>query len=42
MIRFIELQNGNMRFRSGGGITFLSNATDEYNELIEKVYVPVN
>jgi para-aminobenzoate synthetase component 1 len=41
MIRFIEIHNGKMRFRSGGGITFLSNATDEYNELIDKVYVPI-
>jgi para-aminobenzoate synthetase component 1 len=41
MIRFIEIHNGKMRFRSGGGITFLSRAVDEYNELINKVYVPV-
>jgi para-aminobenzoate synthetase component 1 len=41
MIRFIEIHDGKMRFRSGGGITFLSKAIDEYNELIEKVYVPI-
>lgn len=41
MIRFIEILNGKMRFRSGGGITFLSKAIDEYNELIDKVYVPI-
>lgn len=41
MIRFIELNDGNMQFRSGGGITFMSRAEDEYNELIEKIYVPV-
>lgn len=41
MIRFIEVRNGTMFFRSGGGITFLSNARKEYEELIEKVYVPV-
>jgi len=41
MIRFIEIHEGHMRFRSGGGITFLSNSMEEYRELIEKVYVPV-
>jgi len=41
MIRFIELQNGMMQFRSGGGITFMSQAREEYEELIEKVYVPI-
>jgi para-aminobenzoate synthetase component 1 len=41
MIRFIEIFEGRMRFRSGGGITFLSDCIDEYNELIDKVYVPV-
>jgi para-aminobenzoate synthetase component 1 len=30
-----------MVFRSGGGITALSNVADEYRELIDKVYVPV-
>jgi para-aminobenzoate synthetase component 1 len=41
MIRFIETRNGKMIFRSGGGITFLSDARKEYEELIDKVYVPV-
>jgi len=41
MIRLIEIYDGKMRFRSGGGITFLSNAMEEYNELIDKVYVPI-
>lgn len=41
MIRLIEMHEGKMRFRSGGGITFQSNARDEYNELINKVYVPI-
>ncbi|HJZ41529.1 MAG TPA: aminodeoxychorismate synthase component I [Bacteroidales bacterium] len=41
MIRFIEVRNGTMIFRSGGGITFLSDARKEYEELIDKVYVPV-
>jgi para-aminobenzoate synthetase component 1 len=41
MIRFIENANGIMRFRSGGGITFLSDAHAEYNELKDKAYVPI-
>ncbi|MCE7063533.1 aminodeoxychorismate synthase component I [Dyadobacter sp. CY343] len=42
MIRFIEDQNGKMVFKSGGGITALSNARGEYQELIDKVYLPFN
>ena len=41
MIRFIENTKNGMVFRSGGGITAMSNAGDEYRELIDKVYVPV-
>lgn len=41
LIRFIELQNGQMVFKSGGGITFMSRAEDEYEEMLKKVYVPV-
>lgn len=41
MIRYIEMHEGKMRFRSGGGITFLSHAEYEYRELIDKVYVPI-
>ncbi|TDE11594.1 aminodeoxychorismate synthase component I [Dyadobacter psychrotolerans] len=40
MIRYIENQNGNLVFKSGGGITALSNARDEYQEIIDKVYLP--
>ncbi len=42
MIRFIENKNGELFYRSGGGITFLSNLHSEYQELIDKVYVPIN
>ncbi|MCX7797751.1 MAG: aminodeoxychorismate synthase component I [Melioribacter sp.] len=42
MIRFIENRDGNLYYRSGGGITFLSNPELEYKELIDKVYVPIN
>lgn len=41
-IRYIEKQDEQFRFRSGGGITFLSELTDEYNEILEKVYVPIS
>ena len=42
MIRFIENQNGNLVFKSGGGITSLSDAKKEYQELIDKVYLPIS
>ena len=41
MIRFIEKADGGLRFRSGGGITALSDCESEYQELIDKVYVPL-
>ena len=40
MIRFIEQKNG-LFFKSGGGITANSIAQNEYQELIDKVYVPI-
>jgi para-aminobenzoate synthetase component 1 len=42
MIRFIEKINGQLYFRSGGGITYQSIMESEYQELIDKVYVPIN
>ena len=41
LLRFIEEKNNQLLYRSGGGITFLSDMESEYNELIEKIYVPV-
>jgi len=41
MIRFIEKKGNILIFKSGGGITAKSNARFEYEELIQKVYVPV-
>ena len=41
MIRFIENINGKIYFKSGGGITFMSNPELEYQEMIDKVYVPI-
>ncbi len=42
MIRFIENNKGNLIYKSGGGITSQSISEDEYQELIDKVYVPSN
>lgn len=42
MIRFIEQEEGGLVFKSGGGITAQSDLSDEYDELIDKVYVPIN
>ncbi|WP_373817980.1 aminodeoxychorismate synthase component I [Glaesserella sp.] len=41
-IRYIEQQGNQFIFRSGGGITALSQLQDEYNEILEKVYVPIS
>jgi len=41
-IRFIEKTDGKLYYKSGGGITVNSELTSEYNELIDKIYVPVN
>jgi len=41
MIRFIEQNERGYVYRSGGGITALSNVEKEYKELIKKIYVPV-
>jgi len=41
MIRFIEEQGQNYIYKSGGGITIDSNAEEEYQEMKDKVYVPV-
>ncbi len=41
MIRFIEKdKDGNVFYKSGGGITCDSNAALEYEELIDKIYLP--
>jgi para-aminobenzoate synthetase component I len=41
MIRFIEQNGDKLIFKSGGGITSKSELTKEYEELIQKVYVPI-
>ena len=42
LIRYLEQDREQMTFKSGGGITFLSDCRKEYNELIQKVYVPIS
>ena len=41
MIRFIEKENGQFFYKSGGGITIDSDAKSEYEELIDKIYLPL-
>ncbi len=42
MIRYLEFTPNGIYYRSGGGITALSEPQTEYREMIDKVYVPVN
>lgn len=42
MIRFIEKKNGELFYRSGGGLTTYSDPSKEYQELIDKIYLPIN
>ena len=39
-IRYIEKEQDAYYYRSGGGITAQSNCAEEYEELIQKIYVP--
>jgi para-aminobenzoate synthetase component 1 len=42
LIRFIEeREGGKLFYRSGGGITVNSNARDEYEEMLAKIYLPL-
>ena len=41
MIRYTEQNDDKLIFKSGGGITSQSDCEKEYEELIQKVYVPV-
>ncbi|WP_292010956.1 aminodeoxychorismate synthase component I [Chryseobacterium sp.] len=42
MIRFIENDDKNLYFKSGGGITHMSQLEDEYQEMKNKIYVPIH
>jgi para-aminobenzoate synthetase component 1 len=39
MIRYIENYNGNMIYKSGGGITLHSDSKKEYQEMLDKIYL---
>ena len=41
MIRFIERKMNGLVFKSGGGITSFSDVEMEYQEMIDKIYVPI-
>lgn len=41
MIRFVESQHGKLYFKAGGGITTQSCDENEYNEILQKAYVPI-
>lgn len=41
LIRYIEKKENQLLYRSGGGITSKSNADFEYNELLQKIYIPL-
>ena len=40
LIRLIENTNNGLIYKSGGGITCNSNPILEYQELIQKIYIP--
>ncbi|WP_294310557.1 aminodeoxychorismate synthase component I [uncultured Chryseobacterium sp.] len=42
MIRFIEKEGESLYFKSGGGITHMSVLEDEYQEMKNKIYVPIH
>jgi len=42
MIRYIEQTSDGLVYKSGGGITFQSHPDEEYQELIDKIYIPVS
>lgn len=40
MIRFIEKEENKLFYKSGGGITIDSDAQKEFQELLDKIYIP--
>lgn len=42
IIRYIENENGIYYYKSGGGITINSSLENEYQEMIDKIYVPIH
>lgn len=42
MIRYIEKEGDQLYFKSGGGITHMSKLNEEYQEMKNKIYVPIH
>lgn len=40
LIRYIEQEENQFYFKSGGGITVFSDSDKEYDELVQKIYLP--
>lgn len=40
LIRFIQKRNNSLYFKAGGGITSQSTASEEYREILRKIYIP--
>jgi para-aminobenzoate synthetase component 1 len=41
LIRYLDLTTAPLKFRSGAGITIYSDPAEEYQEILNKVYIPV-
>ncbi len=41
MIRFMEKTPNGLLYKSGGGITYFSDPAKEYQEMVDKVYIPI-
>jgi para-aminobenzoate synthetase component I len=42
LIRFLEQTERGLVYKSGGGITAFSQLDDEYEEMLQKIYVPIH
>lgn len=42
IIRYLEKRDGKYYFKSGGGITSMSEVDAEYQEMLDKIYVPIH
>jgi para-aminobenzoate synthetase component 1 len=42
MIRYIEKKGDQLVYKSGGGITASSEPWTEYQEYLDKIYVPIH
>lgn len=42
LIRFVDQEEGRLYFKAGGGVTAQSRCADEYQETLQKAYVPLS